>query len=47
MQPRLTVGVDVAKDAVVVTCAEHSFPVQSIPQSAGPVAGLAEVAPCR
>ena len=31
MQTRLNVGVDVAKDAVVVACAERSFPVQSVP----------------
>jgi transposase len=37
MQPRLTVGVDVAKDAVVVACAEHSFPVQSIPNQRAPL----------
>lgn len=30
MHPLLNVGVDVAKGAVVVACAEHSFPVQSI-----------------
>lgn len=31
MQPVLNIGVDVAKDAVVVACAERSFPVQSVP----------------
>ncbi|WNM62161.1 IS110 family transposase [Candidatus Nitrospira neomarina] len=30
IQPALNVGVDVAKDAVVVACAESRFPVQSI-----------------
>ncbi len=30
MQPVLNVGVDVAKDTVVVACAEQSFPVQEI-----------------
>jgi transposase len=30
MQTILNVGVDVAKDAVVVACAAHSFPVQSV-----------------
>lgn len=30
MQPFLNIGVDVAKDAVVVACAEQSFPVHSV-----------------
>lgn len=37
MQPILNVGVDVAKDAVVVACAEHSFPVQRIPNQRAPL----------
>ncbi|MDF0666114.1 MAG: transposase [Nitrospira sp.] len=37
MQPVLNVGVDVAKDAVVVACAEHSFPVQRIPNQRAPL----------
>ncbi len=36
MQTFLNVGVDVAKDAVVVACAEHSFPVQSVPNQRPP-----------
>lgn len=31
MHPILNVGVDVAKDAVVVACVDHRFPVQQIP----------------
>ena len=30
-QPVLNIGVDVAKDAVVVACADRSFPVKSVP----------------
>ena len=37
MQPILNVGVDVAKDAVVVACAEHSFPVQSVLNQRAPL----------
>ena len=37
MQPILNVGVDVAKDAVVVACAEHSFPVKSVPNQRAPL----------
>jgi transposase len=37
MQPILNVGVDVAKDAVVVACAEHSFPVKSLPNQRAPL----------
>ena len=37
MQPILNVGVDVAKDAVVVACAGHSFPVQSVPNQQAPL----------
>lgn len=37
MQPILTVGVDVAKDAVVVACAEHSFPVQRVSNQRAPL----------
>jgi len=37
MQLVLNVGVDVAKDAVVVACAEPRFPVQSIPNQRAPL----------
>ena len=37
MQPVLNVGVDVAKDAVVVACAEPRFPVQSVPNQRAPL----------
>lgn len=37
MHPLLNVGVDVAKDALVVACAAQSFPVQSIPNRRTPV----------
>ena len=37
MQPVLNIGVDVAKDAVVVACAERSFPVQSVPNQRAPL----------
>lgn len=37
IQPLLNVGVDVAKDTVVVACAEHSFPVQSISNQRAPL----------
>ena len=37
MQTFLNIGVDVAKDAVVVACAEHSFPVQSVPNQRAPL----------
>jgi len=37
MQPLLNVGVDVAKDAVVVACSEHSFPAQRIPNQRAPL----------
>ena len=30
-QPVLNIGVDVAKDDVVVACADRSFPVKSVP----------------
>ncbi len=30
MQPILNVGVDVANDAVLIACAAHSFPVESV-----------------
>jgi transposase len=33
MQSPVLVGVDVAKDEVVVACARHSFPVQSVPNT--------------
>jgi transposase len=33
----LNVGVDVAKDAVVVACAEQRFPVQSVPNQRAPL----------
>ena len=36
-QSVLNVGVDVAKDAVVVACADRSFPVKSIPNQRGPL----------
>ncbi len=37
MQPFLNVGVDVANAAVVVACAEHSFPVHSVPNQRAPL----------
>ena len=37
MQPILNVGVDVAKDAVVVACAAHSFPVKSVSNQRAPL----------
>jgi transposase len=37
MQPVLNIGVDVAKDAVVVACAEPRFPVQSVPNQRAPL----------
>lgn len=37
MHPILNVGVDVAKDAVVVACAELRFPVQRIPNQRAPL----------
>ena len=37
MHPILNVGVDVAKDAVVVACAEHSFPSKSVPNQRAPM----------
>ena len=37
MQPILNVGVDVAKDAVVVACAEHSFLVKSVINQRAPL----------
>lgn len=37
MHPILNVGVDVAKDAIMVACAAQSFPVQSIPNRRAPL----------
>ena len=37
MQTSLNVGVDVAKDVVVVACAAHSFPVHSVPNQRAPL----------
>jgi transposase len=37
MHPILNVGVDVAKDAVVVACADRSFPVKSVPNQRAPL----------
>jgi hypothetical protein len=37
MHPILNVGVDVAEDAVVVACAEHSSPVQRIANQRAPL----------
>ncbi|MGP0594383.1 IS110 family transposase [Nitrospira sp. T9] len=37
MQTFLNVGVDVAKDVVVVACAAHSFPVHSVPNQRAPL----------
>ncbi len=37
MHPVLNVGVDVAKDAVVVACAQRSFPVKSVPNQRAPL----------
>lgn len=37
MQSVLNVGVDVAKDAVVVACADRSFPVKSVPNQRAPL----------
>jgi transposase len=37
MQPVLNVGVDVAKDAVVVACAEPRFPIHSVPNQRAPL----------
>lgn len=37
MHPILNVGVDVAKDAVVVACADRSFPVKSVPNQRPPL----------
>jgi len=37
MHPILNVGVDVATDAVVVACAEHSFPSKRVPNQRAPL----------
>lgn len=37
MHPVLNVGVDVAKDAVVVACADHNFPMKSVPNQRAPL----------
>jgi len=37
MHPILNVGVDVAKDAVVVACAAHSFPSKRVPNQRAPL----------
>lgn len=37
MQPFLNIGVDVAKDAVVVACAAHRFPVRSMTHQRAPL----------
>ncbi|HLA75299.1 MAG TPA: transposase [Gammaproteobacteria bacterium] len=37
MQPVLNIGVDVAKDAVVVACAAQSFPVRSVTNQRAPL----------
>lgn len=37
MHPILNVGVDVAKEAIVVACAEHHVPVQHLPNQRAPL----------
>ena len=37
MHPILNVGGDVAKDAVVVACADRSFPGKSVPNQRAPL----------